>query len=339
MKQPEVLSKTILMDATTYLATDIHFSPGPNECHIYFRINGYRWFYKKIPRKQYQSLLSYYKFRSGMDIAENRLPQDGTLSSQVNDNTYFLRLSTLPLKDTESLAIRVLPEQYEPNIEELFVFSSQAKQLMKWLKSSSGIILFTGPTGSGKSSTMYALLKQATKEYGYQSITLEDPIEQSVEKILQVQVNEKSGFDYDVGLKAALRHDPDVIMVGEIRDDQTAKFAIRAALTGHLVLSTIHARNTFGTLTRLKQMGIPPSDLHESIIGIVAQQLVELSPAYKEVSHTSRSAIAELLSGQALKRAIDGISPNNSKEFLSLDRIRRKAHAEGIIQIKSEKKA
>lgn len=317
MKQPEVISNALLTDATIYLATDIHFSPGSNECHIYFRINGYRWFYKKIPRNQYQSLLSYYKFRSGMDIAENRLPQDGTLSLQVEENTYFLRLSTLPLKDTESLAIRVLPEQYEPNIEELFVFPSQAKQLMKWLKVSSGIILFTGPTGSGKSSTMYALLKQATKEYGFQSITLEDPIEQSVDKILQVQVNEKSGFDYDVGLKAALRHDPDIIMVGEIRDEKTAKFAIRAALTGHLVLSTLHARDTFGTLSRLKQMGIPPSDLRESIIGIVAQQLVELSPTHKGNGLTSRSAIAELLSGQALERAIEGISPINHEDFLS----------------------
>ncbi len=329
MKHPDQLSQVILSDATNYEATDIHFIPNGNECYIYFRINGYRWFYKKIQKRQYDSLLSYYKFSSGMDIAENRLPQDGTLSVHFDHTTYFLRLSSLPLKHSESLAIRILPEKYEPDIGDLFVFPSQAKQLMQWVKTSSGLILFTGPTGSGKSSTMYALLKQATKEYGYQSITLEDPIEQTVERILQVQVNEDSGFGYDTGLKAALRHDPDLIMVGEIRDEQTAKFAVRAALTGHLVLTTLHAKNAYGTLIRLKQMGISNADLKESIIGIVAQQLIELTPTEQSEKPFERSAIAELLTGKYLDRAIDGITPNTNEGFESLERLRRKAHALG----------
>ncbi|GAA0457909.1 competence type IV pilus ATPase ComGA [Alkalibacillus silvisoli] len=327
--KPESLSEHIIHDAIKHGATDIHFSPEEVEVPTYFRINGYRWFYKRLILKEYQTLLSYYKFSSGMDIAENRIPQDGTLTFSNQRDSYHLRLSTLPLSLTESLAIRVLPNYQTPNLKDLFLFPNQSETLLKWITNQSGILLFTGPTGSGKSSTMFALMKEAIKRYGYQTISLEDPIERSVDQILQVQVNEKAGFSYDIGLKAALRHDPDIITVGEIRDESTAHFAFRAALTGHLVLTTIHAKNAHGTIERLLEMGLTQTELHQVLLGIASQELVPLTKTIQRKNGQGRAAIAELLEGQDLTRAINGFPPENSHRFITFQHLRRKAYAYG----------
>ncbi|RPF55641.1 competence type IV pilus ATPase ComGA [Aquisalibacillus elongatus] len=324
---PEIQSSKLLTEAIKNSATDIHFTPNDYGISIHFRINGYRWYYGEISYKSYHTLLSYYKFSSGMDIAEHRIPQNGTIQFQGKDYLYDLRLSTLPTRDIESLAIRLLPTNYFPDIEHLFVFPSQASQLVSWINKRAGMILFTGPTGSGKTTTMYALLKKSIELYGFQAITLEDPVEQPIQNLLQVQVNEKAGFDYDVGLKAALRHDPDVIMVGEIRDEKTAKFAFKTALTGHLVLSTVHAKDAYGTIARLKEMGMKQSDLSESIIGIASQQLVKMDRTNK--SEQTRAALAELLTGQNLKQALMGKPP--TPDYQSFQDLRRKAHAHGYI--------
>ncbi|MET3684287.1 competence protein ComGA [Alkalibacillus flavidus] len=335
MDYPDQLSETILKHAVEHHATDIHFSPEELDVPIYFRINGYRWFYKRISSKEYQTLVSYYKFSSGMDIAEHRLPQDGTLSYHVNQQAYFLRLSTLPLDETESLAIRLLPNYHTPSLDQLFLFPEQRDTLLNWIKQPAGIILFTGPTGSGKSSTMFTLMQEAIKQYGYQAISLEDPIEKQVDQILQVQVNEKAGFDYDVGLKAALRHDPDVITVGEIRDQATASFAFRAALTGHLVLTTVHAKNATGTIDRLLDMGISKTDLKQTLIGIASQKLVTLSHKGQQLFGQPRAAIAEILEGNQLQQAINGYQDKEINGFQSFEVIQGRGVKHELIQSSS----
>src|SRR5690625_1159336 len=186
-----------------------------------------------------------------MDIGEVRKPQNGTFTFANGEKSYALRLSTLPVQQIESLAIRLLPIEENLTLQQLFLFPYQLQQLKRILTYKHGLILFTGPTGSGKTTTLYVLLDTLVKTESYQTITLEDPIEKRIDNLLQVQINEKSGVTYDVGLKAALRHDPDVIMVGEIREAKIAQFAHRAALTGHLVLSTLHAKDSFGTIERL----------------------------------------------------------------------------------------
>jgi competence protein ComGA len=328
---PETYAYDMLGTAIEKSASDIHFTPNDGQIDIHFRLNGYRWFYESLSIRAYHNLLGYFKFNCGMDIAEKRLPQNGTMDHQTKLHSYDLRLSTLPTKSTESLAIRIIPKDIFPTIENLFLFSKQANTLIDWIRFQSGMLLFTGATGSGKTTTMYALIRKSIELYGYQAITLEDPVEQQVDHLLQVQVNEKSGFSYDVGLKAALRHDPDIIMVGEIRDENTAKFAFKAALTGHLVMSTVHAKDAFGTISRLKAMGLSSVDLQETIIGVASQQLLTISRPSNQATER-RAAIAEILTGQELKRAINGFPPSQQRGYQTFHSLRRKAYALGFTQ-------
>ncbi|WP_242705558.1 competence type IV pilus ATPase ComGA [Pontibacillus sp. ALD_SL1] len=322
-------SEDILSKATTQRSSDIHFCPEGDSVHIYFRIDGYRTFSSTLTRQQYTPLLSYFKFTSGMDIGETLTPQDGKSQYVSGTNSYDLRLSTLPLEETESLAIRILPQKEDLPLESLFLFPSQTTQLRKWIGRHTGIILFTGPTGSGKTTTLYALLQTLLKEQSYQTITLEDPIEQRLHDILQVQVNEKAGMDYYAGLKAALRHDPDILMLGEIRDEKTAQFAFHAAHTGHLVLSTLHAKNAYGTIYRLLEMGISKTDLEQTLIAIASQQLLPI--VCPKPHKQKRTAILEMLEGRELQEALAGHSPYKSPSYPSFANLRRKAYALGFI--------
>lgn len=322
------LTKKILLSAIQLSASDIHFFPSSAQTDIYLRVNSKRIHYRTITQHRYQLLLSYFKFTSGMDIGETRRPQDGAIHLKLDEKQYSLRLSTLPLDQQESLAIRLLPQKESPSLNELFLFPNQLNQLNKWLRHRSGIILLTGPTGSGKTTTMYALLQSLLKNSSFQAITLEDPIEKEMKDLLQVQINEKAGITYDVGLKAALRHDPDLLMVGEIRDRETAKFAFHAGFTGHLLMSTLHAKDAFGTIHRLREMGISKTDLHQSLLAIVS---LELIPIKREGNLADRALILEILEGNLLNEAIEGKPPQLSPDFISFDRLRRKAFAYGFI--------
>lgn len=321
------LSDDLLNASLKANASDIHFYPFQNHTDIYFRIQGKRILHKKIRIEQYQLLLTYYKFISRMDIGESRKPQNGTIGHNADAKLYSLRISTLPLHYTESLAIRILPQDTTLTLEQLFLFPNQLNRIKKWITNRAGIILFTGPTGSGKTTALYALLESILKEKSYQTITLEDPIEKHMEHILQVQVNEKAGITYQTGLKAALRHDPDIIMVGEIRDKYTAQFAFEASLTGHLVLSTLHAKNATGTIHRLIDMGIERSDLEQSLIAVAALELVPLRMS----KTTRRAAILELLDGEMLRHVIEGKRPIKPETFHSFEYLRKKAFAYGFI--------
>ncbi|MFD1360689.1 competence type IV pilus ATPase ComGA [Lentibacillus salinarum] len=323
------LSKKLLQTAVNANASDIHFYPFSDQVTIYFRVFGKRIRHRTISANQYQLLLTYYKFTSGMDIGEVRKPQNGTTIHEQFDHHYALRLSTLPVAQTESLAIRILPQESNLTLDNLFLFPNQLNKLKKWITNKSGIILLTGPTGSGKTTTLYALLQKILTEKSYQTITLEDPIEKEINDILQVQVNEKAGMTYQTGLKAALRHDPDIIMIGEIRDRFTAQFAFDASLTGHLVLSTLHAKNAAGTVQRLIELGMKETDLKQSLIAVAALQLL---PVQINQHVARRGAIMELLDGTLLEDTIiNGGDMLSTDHFHTFDHLRKKAFAYGFI--------
>ncbi len=327
MKSIANQAREVIVAALQQTASDIHFSAYSENATIHFRIHGKRIFHSSLSLPSYQKILAYFKFASGMDIGERTRPQNGTIQHRSGQAVYDLRLSTLPIVGTESLAIRILSPMENLNLEQLFLFPAQLKRLESWLTKSSGMILLTGATGSGKTTTLYALLQSMMNHQSYQAITLEDPIEKNLNHIIQVQVNERAGITYDTGLKAALRHDPDLIMVGEIRDKETAQFAFRAALSGHLVISTIHAKDAYGTLNRLKEMQIKVSDLEQTLIAIAAQELLSLSC---QDHLPKRAAILELLEGPLLHDAIHNTSPYLHKNFQSFLYLRRKAYALGF---------
>lgn len=326
MNHATILSNQILYTAIEQNASDIHYIPKESKIDIYFRVIGKRQFFKQLSLQAYTTILAYYKFISNMDIGETRKPQQGAISISYKNQKFSLRLSSLPTNTTESLVIRILPQKKIQQLEELFLFPKQIQQINKWLKYRAGVILLTGPTGSGKTTTLYAMVKSLMKDRKYQIITLEDPIEKELNDVIQVPINESTGITYDDGLKAALRHDPDILLVGEIRDKKTAEFVFRAAYTGHLVLSTLHAKDTLGTIQRLIDMEIQPMDLKQSLLAVASVQLIPLHVwKYRE----NRAAILELLAGNALTTTIDqkGIKMN----IYDFQKLKRKAFAYGFI--------
>ncbi|MUV39651.1 ComG operon protein 1 like protein [Lentibacillus sp. JNUCC-1] len=328
MNSAETLSKTLLSHAIQSDASDIHFYPLPDSAEVFLRIQGERYLHDTIPRSMYETLLTYYKFTSGMDIGETRKPQNGTIQFHNNEETYALRLSTLPANHYESLAVRILPQERHLDLDDLFLFPFQRERLLNLVNLRSGIILLTGPTGCGKTTTLYALLQSIMKQKSYQTITLEDPIEKTMHDMLQVQVNEKAGMSYQVGLKAALRHDPDIIMVGEIRDQFTAHFAFEAALTGHLVLSTLHAKDAVGTLHRLMEMDLSKSDLMQSLIAVASLKLL---PVMSQNSINRRAALLEILDEHALKTLLTKGDTEQAVHYHTFNHLRKKAYAYGFI--------
>ena len=319
------LSNKILFSAISQGATDVHFYPAETEIKIYYRIYGKRTLKRSIPDNQYQLLKTYYKFSSGMDIGETRKPQNGVLHIYQQHKRFALRISTLPTQQEESLAIRILPQDEQLHLNELFLFPYQLTKIKQWLTKEAGLILLTGPTGCGKTTTLYALLNSILENQSYQMITLEDPIEKEIPSLLQVQINEKAGVTYHTGLKAALRHDPDIIMVGEIRDAYTAEFAFEASLTGHLVLSTLHAKDAIGTIHRLMDMGISETDISQTLIGVASVQLLPLT---MNGSTYRRAAILDLL--ELSSKTNRSLKPN-TQYISSFQHLRKKAYAYGFI--------
>lgn len=294
----------ILEDACVKQASDIHFYPDEHHVSIFYRLYGVRTHISTISLKLYKVLLSYMKFTANMDIAEQRKPQDGIFSFTMTTGAkYSLRLSTLPMNQLESLSIRLIPLEQIPILENLLLFPYQIQALQTCVSKNSGMLILSGPTGSGKSTTMYALIEYLVRKNAYQVITLEDPVERKLDTIIQVEINEKAGITYQSGLKAALRHDPDILLIGEIRDVETAKYAIRAALTGHLVLTTVHAKNAVSTIDRMLEFGISRHELEQTLIAIGAIQLINVVKGHE---YYRRGAIIELLTEQQLQQLFTG---------------------------------
>jgi len=267
----------ILSDAHKSRATDIHIEPYSHDIAIRYRIDGVLHDIK-VPKhiKQYQSsLITRIKIISGLDISEHRLPQDGRIKISADFGMLDMRVSIMPTPFGESINIRLLSSLELLKLEQLGFNEKKCSIIEKGIEKSHGIIFLTGPTGSGKTTTLYACLNKINKR-DKKIITIEDPIEYQLEGITQIQVHPKIGLSFSNGLRSMLRHDPDVIMVGEVRDGETAEIAIRSALTGHLVFSTLHTNDAPSSIARLLDMNIEPYLISSGLEHVIAQRLVRV---------------------------------------------------------------
>jgi type II secretory ATPase GspE/PulE/Tfp pilus assembly ATPase PilB-like protein/CheY-like chemotaxis protein len=277
------LVDTLLADGITSRASDVHIEPAEGGVIVRYRIDGVLRQVMKIPRSAGIPLISRIKIMSSMDIADRLRPQDGRCRVAVNGNPVDLRVSTLPASLGEKVVIRILNTKATLlALDALGYEAEERATIRKLLDNKEGIILVTGPTGSGKTTTLYAALRQVQGE-GVNIVTVEDPVEYRLgQNIVQVQINEKAGLTFPAALRSILRQDPDVVLVGEIRDRETAQIAIQASLTGHLVLSTLHTNDAPNTVTRLVDIGMEPYKIASALRGIVAQRLMRrLCPTCK----------------------------------------------------------
>jgi type II secretion system protein E len=285
----------ILYQAVKQGASDIHIEPYEKEVHVRYRIDGVMHLALTPPKRAQAALTSRIKIMADMNIAEKRKPQDGRIMVKVADKPYDIRVSLLPVQFGERIVMRLLDKSKAFVALEKFGFSERdLKVLSRGIARPNGIILVSGPTGSGKTTTLYAVLAQLNKP-DVNIMTVEDPVEYQMPNVAQIQVMERIGLTFAVALRSILRQDPDIIMIGEMRDQETAQISIQAALTGHLVLSTIHTNNAPATITRLLDMGIEPFLIASTLVVIIAQRLVRtLCPACKVVYKPSEDLIESL---------------------------------------------
>ncbi|GGG25216.1 general secretion pathway protein GspE [Dokdonia pacifica] len=264
----------ILLTAKAIGSSDIHFEPFENRCRIRFRLDGKLKEQYSIAKDEYPVIINKIKNQANLDISQNRLPQDGRITVKTQTDEFDIRVSTLPTLDGESIVLRILSKDTSNIHLDQLGFTEKELQIYKeGVRNPNGIVLISGPTGSGKTTTLYATLKLLNKT-DTKILTIEDPIEYTLEGVMQMQLKEEIGLNFETALKTFLRQDPDIIMVGEIRDVKTANMAIRAALTGHLVLSTIHTNSAWGTISRLIDMGVPAHLIASTLNLSVAQRLV-----------------------------------------------------------------
>lgn len=264
----------LLQTGVQLKASDLHIDPQERDVAIRYRIDGRLKTEKHVPKSVQQSLIARIKILANLNITESRLPQDGRIKTMIGLSPVDLRISSLPTVFGEKIVVRILDlNNALLELSELYFSQDNYKKYLKLINLPSGLILLTGPTGSGKTSTLYASINKLNSER-VNIITIEDPVEFEVPGINQVQVNNAVGLNFATGLRSILRQDPNIIMVGEIRDQETAEIAIRASLTGHLVFSTLHTNSAIGAVPRLVDMGIEPYLVVSSISGIVAQRLV-----------------------------------------------------------------
>ena len=291
LKLIEIILKTSIQSR----ASDIHIEPTETNCIVRSRIDGMLSETFIFDKDIYPPMVSRMKLLSNMDIAERRRPQDGRFSAQILDKEYDFRISTLPILNGESIVLRILDKsKVIINLEDLGMHPDNFSKFKKSMKAPYGIILVTGPTGSGKTTTLYGALNDI-KSVKTKIITVEDPVEYQLNMIQQVHVNEKAGLTFVSALRSILRQDPDVIMIGEIRDQETLRIAIQAALTGHLVFSTLHTNDAISALPRMIDMGIEPYLVSGALVCIEAQRLVrKLCPHCKQKITLSQKAFDEV---------------------------------------------
>ncbi len=265
----------MIVDAAAKNASDIHFDPTPTVLKVRIRIDGELMDYATVPESVKNPLITRIKIISGMNITESRLPQDGAIKNLIKDKTLDLRVSTLPIVYGEKIVIRILDYTMSSNgLESLGFSPKNLEKVKKLIVEPNGIILITGATGTGKSTTVYSML-QILNTIEKNIITVEDPVEMKLSGVNQVQTMSDIGLTFANALRSILRQDPDIIMIGEIRDDETARIAVRASITGHLVLSTIHTNNSLNTIERLLDMDVERYLLGSALAGIISQRLVK----------------------------------------------------------------
>jgi len=285
---------SVLGQAVTEGASDIHFEPEEADMRVRFRIDGVLEEVARVPKRMVSGVISRIKIMSELDIAEKRVPQDGRVGVTVEERHVDLRVTTLPTQRGEGCTIRILDkEQAMRTLDQLGLDGSPRERFQTSVGQAYGAVLVTGPTGSGKSTTLYAALSEINA-VERKIITIEDPVEYRLDGINQMQVNRKAGLDFATGLRSMLRADPDVIMVGEIRDGETARIAIEAALTGHMVLSTLHTNDAPGAIVRLQKMGIESFLTTSAVDCVVAQRLArKLCSSCKQRTVLSQESLTE----------------------------------------------
>jgi general secretion pathway protein E len=298
----ELVSNT-LSQAMGERASDIHIEPEERRFRIRYRIDGVLHTRLTLPRERFDAVGSRIKLLSGMDIAERRLPQDGRTTQRINGQEVDLRVSALPGTWGESLVLRLLPKQrQEIRLETLGMAEDHRAVFSRLIEEPNGILLVTGPTGSGKSTTLYAAL-ETINDGSKKIITVEDPVEYDIAGVNQVQTHAEIGYSFARALRSILRQDPDIIMIGEVRDLETAQIAVQASLTGHLVFSTLHTNDALSAFTRLADMGVEPFLIAASLRGVMAQRLVRrLCEACAEPAAPPRPDILDEL-GPTIPRA------------------------------------
>ncbi|MBR2967578.1 MAG: type II/IV secretion system protein, partial [Clostridia bacterium] len=277
------LVDSLINEAISLKASDIHIEPFEKSVRVRYRIDGSLYLRAEFPIDSYPATCARLKILAGINIAEHRIPQDGRFNLTVNGVEYDFRISTLPTSYGEKFVVRILDKSsFNFSRKELGFSDEETVVVDKILSHPYGIVLLTGPTGCGKSTTLYSFLKELNKE-DTNIVTVEDPVEYTLPGINQTQVNTKANLTFASALRSILRQDPNVIMIGEIRDEETAQIAIRAAITGHLVFSTLHTNDAAGSINRLIDMGIPPYLVADAVVGVIAQRLVKkLCPICKE---------------------------------------------------------
>ena len=282
------LATAIVEQAYRQGATDIHIEPFKDFTKVRVRINSDLVpLMADIDARNHVSLVTRFKILSGMNIAEKRIPQDGRMSQTIDGTVVDLRVSNLPMVYGEKVVLRILAgDSSVRRIQDLGMTDYNSKRFVSCLKVPQGVVLVTGPTGSGKSTTLYAALGEIAKP-NLNVITVEDPVEKKIANINQCQINEKAGMTFAAALRSILRQDPDIIMIGEMRDTETAEIGIRAAITGHLVLSTLHTNDASSTVTRLVDMGVDAYMVATSLIGVVAQRLTKVVCPHCRVGYMS----------------------------------------------------
>ncbi|MBU5453870.1 GspE/PulE family protein [Caproiciproducens sp. MSJ-32] len=264
-------------------ASDIHIEPFEKEIRIRYRIDGELTTINTLGIESLAPLITRIKILANLNIAEKRIPQDGRIITKIGNTDVDLRVSILPTVNGEKVVIRILNrDNYKLGKEHLGLSKANLRKLNNIISNPHGIVLVTGPTGSGKSTTLYTILSELNSS-NVNIVTVEDPVEYTLDGINQVNVNKKAGLSFASGLRSILRQDPDIIMIGEIRDEETAQIAIKAAITGHLVLSTLHTNDAPSSITRLVDMGVEPYLVASSVVGVIAQRLVrKICPYCKE---------------------------------------------------------
>ncbi len=289
------LVNTVLFQALKLRASDVHYQCYAERMQVRFRIDGILYDMDSIPRRVQEAIISRVKVMGKMDIAERRLPQDGRATIKIGDGEVDVRISSVPTTHGERIVMRLLDKTARLyQLDEIGLTPENVSILRDFLTYTHGIVLVTGPTGSGKTTTLYASMAEIDTSQK-NVLTIEDPVEYALSGISQVQVNNKKGLTFAAGLRSFLRQDPDVMMVGEIRDLETAEVAIRAALTGHLVFSTVHTNDAASTITRMVDQGVEPYLVASSLVLIIAQRLIRtICPHCKEMLHINDEWTAKL---------------------------------------------
>ena len=294
------LVDSLIIKALQRKATDIHLEPTADSLRVRFRIDGLLMEYRTFPQWLAEPVLIRLKVMANVDITERRLPHDGSFSFDDFQQKINIRLSTIPVNNGEKCVLRLLPANDTAETLADLNFSEKTLQALRHIFSApQGLFLVTGPTGSGKTTTLYAGLREIIQRK-INVTTIEDPVEYELSGANQVSVNEKCGFTFAVALRSILRQDPDVILVGEIRDSETAQIAFRAAQTGHLVLSTLHTNSAKGAATRLLDLGVPKSVLDEALLGVFAQRLVRKAATHTDADAPENTKSEQIYSGRTI---------------------------------------